>query len=92
MPLPPEIEQRFENGATHARVDFEENWHTWSVRDVAEWWRRWCRRDVIWRGQMYNGTNHDRLGKILMDVTGVKTKPNAGVEISPDELKEMGYE
>lgn len=78
MALPPEDKQRFERGAAHARADFEANWQRWTTaREVAEWWSKWCRREVISEGRILDGTNHDRLGKILLEATGVKPKPSA---------------
>lgn len=81
MALNPKDEERLEDGARRARVEFEAHWKEWGVRDVARWWNKWCR---------YEGTNHDRLGRILIEVTGVK--PLTGVPVSPEELKELGLE
>ncbi len=63
MALPPWQEQQFDESAEKARAEFEQGWQQWTARDVAIWWDKWCRN-----GQ----TNHDRLGKVLMDVTGVR--------------------
>jgi hypothetical protein len=62
-PLDPQIERRMNEHAREARAEFEANWQNWTVKDVALWWRKWCTME---------GTNHDRLGKILMEATGVK--------------------
>ncbi len=41
MALSAEDEKRFEDGAAHARADFEANWEKWtSARDVARWWQK----------------------------------------------------
>ena len=63
MALDQKTTKRLDDAAKSARVDFESNWDHWSARDVAVWWNKWCTMD---------GTNHDRLGRILMDVTGVR--------------------
>jgi hypothetical protein len=44
MTLPPEVEQRLEEGAASARVEFEASWESWKARDVAKWWFKWCAR------------------------------------------------
>lgn len=63
MPLDRRTDERLAKFAAKARIEFEDNWQKWSVREVAEWWDRWCR---------FGLTSHDWLGKILMDVTGVR--------------------
>jgi hypothetical protein len=63
MPLPPHVASQLDEAARKARSEFEAHWQEWSVRDVAVWWRRWC---------VPGGTNRDRLGRILVEVTGVK--------------------
>jgi hypothetical protein len=75
MALPPDVERRLDEEAALARAEFEQHWQTWTVVDVAEWWDRWCQMD---------GTNHDRLGKILVNVTGVKARAR-GSWIETDE-------
>ncbi len=47
--------------ARSARQELEQSWEKWSVRAVAEWWHRW-----------YPSAGHKRLGRILIDVTGVR--------------------
>jgi hypothetical protein len=78
-PLPPEDERRLEEDKDLARADFEARWkrENWTAIDVATWWSKWCRRTVLFRGTHVNGTNHDRLGRILMEVTGVKRPKTA---------------
>lgn len=63
MALSPKQELQFDEEALKARAEFEHHWQQWTVRDVAKWWNKWCRG---------GGTNHDRLGRILMDVTKVR--------------------
>jgi hypothetical protein len=78
MALKPNDEKRLASGAAHARSDFEANWQRWTTtREVAEWWNKWCRREVLSEGRLLDGTNHDRLGRILMEVTGVRPKRGA---------------
>ena len=43
-----------------AHTECAKHWEQWTARDVAVWWVRW-----------FPHTNHDRLGRILMDVTGM---------------------
>lgn len=62
MPLTPEKERQFKEGAKRARPEFEENWNNWSARDVAVWLYKW--RDEA---------AYDRLCRIMLEVTGVKT-------------------
>ena len=64
MALGPEDQRRLDDGARRARVEFESGWNEWTARDVAAWWDKWCTN---------GGTNHDRLGWILMHVTGART-------------------
>jgi hypothetical protein len=68
MALPPEDEKRLNAGAAHARVELEENWQRWTVPELAAWWSKWCHRDVILKSGILPGTNHDRLGRMLIDV------------------------
>jgi hypothetical protein len=63
--LPPEDKERMDEFAVLARAELVANWKNWSVINVAEWWQRWCR---------FGKTNHDRLGRILLDVTGVSRR------------------
>jgi len=72
MPLPPDQEKQFNEAAQLARTEFEKHWKDWKVHDVAVWWEKWCRM---------GRTNHDRLGRILLEVTGVRRKPPALVKI-----------
>jgi hypothetical protein len=60
--LPEHLEKQFNEQAALARAEFEANWQRWTVRDVAVWCQKWVRMD---------GTNYDRVVKILIDVTGV---------------------
>lgn len=71
MTLPPDDEKRMNDYAAKARVEFKEQWERWTVRDVAVWWEAWCRRDR---------TNHDRLGQILMEETGVIIRKSDGLK------------
>ena len=82
MALSSDDQRRLDDGADHAKADFERNWRTWhTARDVAEWWSKWCRREVISHGRIFNGTNHDRLGRILVEVTGVANDRSPGPEL-----------
>ncbi len=63
MALDEETKNRLDEFARKARLEFEANWQNWTAKDVAQWWYRWCQ---------LGRTNHDRLGRILIDVTGVK--------------------
>jgi acyl-CoA reductase-like NAD-dependent aldehyde dehydrogenase len=81
--LPPELQRQFDEFAAKARVEFEANWKTWTALDVAKWWDRWCQ---------FGKTNHDRLGRILMEVTGVKWKATYSQEVSREFLKELGID
>ena len=66
MALRPDFEQRLDSYAEQAREEFEANWKEWTGRDVADLWVKWCD---------FGKTNHDRLGRILWEVTGAKPKP-----------------
>jgi len=59
MAIPSELESQFDEQAALARREFEANWQNWTVRDVAIWWSKWCQ---------FGKTNHDRLGRILLEV------------------------
>jgi hypothetical protein len=64
MALPAEDKNRQDYYAKLARVDFEKTYTRWdSAADVARWWDKWC---------VYDKTNHDRLGWMLMHHTGVR--------------------
>ena len=79
MPLPPDVRKRLEDQAVLARAEFEARWKDWKATDVAHWWDKWCRN---------GGTNHDRLGRILMDVTGVRKSRSTVVGKLTDFLGE----
>lgn len=79
MALPPDEQKRLDHFAALARPEFEANWKHWNARDVAIWWSKWCR---------YGKTNHDRLGRILLEATGVKDEMTVSADVSdlfPDE-------
>lgn len=65
MALSEEDRKRLDEKAKLARAEFASNWERWTAGDVALWWHRWCTMD---------GTNHDRLGRILMDETGARSR------------------
>ena len=95
--LPPEVETRFEEGAALARAEFEAKWkiENWTAVDVAKWWFKWCRGIVASNGVdadgvYVHGTNHDRLGRILMEVTGVKFVPKPSPDVSDEEARRLG--
>lgn len=44
MALTPEQEQRFDEAAELARVEFEAHWKDWNARDVCQWVDRWSER------------------------------------------------
>lgn len=69
MALDPETEQRLNHFAEEARAEFVEKWKrdNWGVREVAEWWAKWG-------SEFGKKTNPDRLGRILMEETGVKPR------------------
>lgn len=45
--------------AQSARLELEANWRQWSAVAVGDWWRRW-----------FGKAGHNRLGRVLMEVTG----------------------
>jgi hypothetical protein len=73
MALPEDVRRRLDEQAELARKDFEANWKNWTVQDLGNWWRRWCH---------HSGTNHDRLGRILMDATNPLAKWTTKVDVS----------
>jgi acyl-CoA reductase-like NAD-dependent aldehyde dehydrogenase len=81
MPLPPHLAQQYDEYAAKAEAEFTDNWQKWTARDVAVWWWKWCQ---------IGRTHHDRLGRILVRVTGVR--PQMGVPTSDDEDKELGFD
>ena len=81
MPLDEKTKRRLDEAAAKARVEFEADWQQWTVRDVAVWWRKWCTMD---------GTNHDRLGRILVEVTGVG--PSHGVPVTDELSQALGLD
>jgi hypothetical protein len=68
-----------DDAAKRVRPELEQNWRTWTIRDLAVWWER-----NFWP------VGHKRLGRMLIEITGVKQ--SSGVPISDEELKELGYE
>lgn len=81
MPLPRHLERQFDEFVAKAEAEFVQNWQKWTVRDVAIWWSKWCQR---------GRTNHDRLGRILVDVTGVR--PLMGMTVSDEQAKKLGLD
>jgi hypothetical protein len=60
-----------------AAPELEQNWKSWNVQQLAMWWLRW-----------YPRAGHRRLGRMLMEITGVK--PSPGTPLSPEDEKLLG--
>ena len=54
-----EPQPEMDDAARHARQEFQQNWKTWTVKQLAVWWQ-----------SKYLSVGHKRLGRILMDVAG----------------------
>lgn len=50
-----------DRAAQRARIELEQHWKNWNVYSLAKWWDEW-----------YPKAGHNRLARLLLDVTGVK--------------------
>jgi len=55
MPFDEEKAGQFDEEAKKAMAELQENFDTWSARDLGAWWTRW-----------YLKAGHKRLGRILV--------------------------
>ena len=70
MPLSAEQEKQFNDNARLARAELGKSWNDWKARDVAVWWDKW-----------HTKAGHVRLGRILMEVTGVALERRGGIRV-----------